>query len=137
MHEFTTAVKEAEEREVEDGDVVEFKVDGYPCKAYRPTPSQFAFVVTATSRHTPLMQQIAGVINFIDSVMDEDGSSHLQARLLDRKDDFGIDEVRDILEWLIEQWSGRPTESSSGSTRSPRAGGQKSKRATTRSTSST
>lgn len=117
MKEFVTAVeaKEASEEGNDEG-WVEFKVDGAVCKARRPSPGQVAYLTSSMHRHAPMQQQIAGAINFCMAIMDDDTASYLSDKLLDRGDPFDIPQIQNIIEYLVEEWSGgRPTEQSSGS----------------------
>lgn len=133
MKEFNSAVREA----TEDTELLEFMVDGVTCRAYKPTDGQIAMTMASLGRHTSENQKIAGVIDFFVTILDEDSHRYIVDRLLSRDDPLGLQEVEDILEWMVEEWTGRPTQPPSVSTRSPRSGGQKSKATTRRSTSST
>ena len=105
-------------------------------KAYRPLPSQFAIAVSATGPRRDVGTKLAGIIDFMVEVLDDEGEAYVTNRLLDRKDPFGLPELEQIMEWMIEEWSARPTERPSGSTRSASRGGPKSSRTTTKRTSS-
>ena len=134
MREYITAAKVVadEEQGVEDG--ITFMVDGVECTAYTPEPGQVDFLMASNDRHTPMAQKIAGFINFFMAVMDEDTATHLSGRLLDRNDPFDVDQVENIFNDLMEEWGGRPTQSSTGSTPSRRTGGRKSTQRTPTST---
>src|SRR5262245_10270535 len=133
MKEFTTAVREAKP----DDEQMTFTVDGRECTCYKPDAGQMAVLLATISRQNSWSQQVAGVINFFVEVLDQDSHAYLVGRLLDRTDPFGIDEVQDIIEWMVEEWTGRPTPSPSGSTPSRQNGGQRSTQPTHRLTSST
>jgi len=124
MREFKTAVDDKQTDPEEEG--TEFAVDGVLCTAYRPKDGQLAMLMASTGRHTTSSEQIAGVINFFVNVLDDDSQQYIVGRLLDRTDKFGIDEVQEIMEWLIEEWSARPTKSPSDSRTSRQTGGRKS-----------
>lgn len=124
MREFTTAVEEVVEGDEDHG--IEFKVDGVTCRAYRPGDGQLAVLMATTTKHSSEQEQIAGIINFFVAVLDDETHSYIVSRLLDRRDRFGIAQVQNIMEWLIEQWSGRPTKSPTGSTPSREPDGQRS-----------
>lgn len=94
------------------------------CRCFRPGDGQLAILMATTGRHSSQNEQIAGIINFFASVLDDDSHTYLVNRLLDRKDEFGLEQVQDIMEWMIEEWTGRPTKSPSVSTRSPSSTGQ-------------
>lgn len=123
IQEFITQARAEDEPE----DVgVEFAVDGVMCTAYHPGDGQLAYLLATTSRHSSTQEQVAGLINFFVAVLDDESREHLVARLLDRRDEFGVKEVQDIFEFLTETWTARPTKSLSGSTPSRRTGGRKS-----------
>lgn len=126
MKEFVTAARELEEEGAEEEQPVEFSVDGQMCFAYRPSGGQVAVLMATTGRHTSENEQIAGFLNFFVSVLDEDSHAYLVSRLLDRTDPFDLDQVQAISSYLMEEWSGRPTKSSSGSTGSRRSTGRSS-----------
>lgn len=136
MKSFTTAVREQEIIDAREEDAIEFEIDGVMLKAYRPTPSQVAYAMTASSKNSSFQEQIAGTINFFTAVLDEESRVYIVNRLLDGTDPFEIENVQEVISYLMEEWSGRPTKSPSGSTRSRSTGGQKSKPATTKSISS-
>jgi len=131
MKEFTTAAERHEDEEL-----LEFKIDGHDLKAYRPTDGQLAMLMASLGRHTGTTTKIAGVIDFFVEVMDSESHQYVVGRLLSREDPLGIPEVQEVCEWLIEEWSGRPTPAPSVSTPSRENGGPKSKPRTTKSTSS-
>jgi hypothetical protein len=134
MKEFITAARRVENEGEDVG--YPFQIDGVDCIAYPPEPGQLAVLLAATSRHSSEQDKIAGMINFFVQVLDQPTHTWIVGRLLDRKDPFGLDQVEDIMEWLIEQWSGRPTPSPSVSTASPKNGGQRSTPPTSELTSS-
>lgn len=142
MKEFGVALDEfyAEENEKDDpgvpfkiaaydngrGGENHYSVDARDLLAFKPSEAQYAVLIADVSRHTTTQTKIGGVINFFDSVLDDDGSAYVTRRLLERKDPFGLGDVQEIVEWLVEEWSGRPTRRSPGSTQSRSSGGQKS-----------
>lgn len=136
VREFTTAVKAAVVKDTENEGVTKFKIDGRECTAYRPEDGQLALLMATTASHSNMHEKVAGIINFFIAVLEERDHYYVTGRLLDREDDFGIEDVTAIMEHLIEEWSGNPTESPSDSSPSPRSGGQKSSRRTTAATSS-
>lgn len=113
MKEFVTAVAAADK----DADEwLTFKVDGVDCKVTRPTSAQVAYLTAALHKRAATETQIAGAINFCMAIMDHDTSAYLSDKLLDLTDPFDLENLQDIIEWLVEEWSGRPTEPSSDST---------------------
>lgn len=135
MREFNTAVKEVTEPE-EQEQGMPFAVDGVMCRAFRPSDGQLAVLMASTGRHSSTQEQIAGLINFFVAVLDEDSHTYIVNKLLDRKDPFGLEKVQEIMEWMVEEWSGRPTQQPSASTPSPPSAGQNSTPPTPQSISS-
>lgn len=119
MREFITAAEKAGETQDEVDQGITFMVDKVECVAYQPGDGQLAVLMATTGRHSSQNEQIAGIINFFASVLSDESHGYIVSRLLDRRDRFGLEQVQDIIEWLIEEWSGRPTKSPSGSTASP------------------
>ena len=126
------AIKEFEfgARESESEDEIEapitFKVDGEEWKAYQPTSGQVAIWFSVSTDRASSQERIAGIIDFFLGVLDDVGRHSASRKLMDREDDFEIEQLMEIMSWLMEQWSARPTESSSASTPSRRTGGRKS-----------
>ena len=116
MKEFMTAVQAV----TDQIDWIEFSQDGYVCRAVRtPSDGQVAFLMGRSGRHTPTQEKIAAILNFFDSTLDDETQVYISGRLLDPKDPFGLEEVQAILHFLMEEWSGNPTGSYSGSTTPP------------------
>lgn len=136
MKEFLTAAQDATVTEGDETPPTPFTIikehkDGTPderqeCRAYKPGDGQVAVLMAMTHSHSATEEQIAGLINFFVSLLDESSHSYIVNRLLDRHDPFGVSHVQSIMEYLTEEWSGRPTKSSTGSTHSPPSSGEKS-----------
>lgn len=136
--EFYTAAKAAVAEAKEEEEFLPFKLaPDHEGKAYRPVDGQIAMLMaTSTGMHLTDGEIIGGFINFLVEVIDDRSASLLISKLYDRKDPFGIPQLREMAEWIMEEWSGRPTQSSSGSTQSPPNDGQTSTPPTPLSTSS-
>lgn len=91
--------------------------------ALNPDPAQVAMLMASLGRGSTQTDRIAGMVNFFVNVFDTDSAEYLEQRLLDRKDGFGPDQVEDILAFLMEEWSARPTQRPSDSTSSPPSAG--------------
>ncbi len=126
MKEFNVAAAELEAsgEDKEPVGTLHFSVNGNECTAYKPGDGQLAVLMAATGRHASSQEQVAGIINFFASVLDDESNAYVVARLLNRKDPFGLEQVQEIMEWMIAEWSGRPTKPSSGSTPSQPSTGQ-------------
>jgi hypothetical protein len=131
MKQFLTAAKEAAgeteeylEFEVgrlnDKGETIEIE----KCKAYKPSSGQIAMLMATTqARHLPEAEKVAGIINFFVEILDEESHSLIVSRLLNHRDPFGLDDVEEIIWWMMEEWSGNPTGSSSASTPSQTTAG--------------
>lgn len=129
MKEFVTAVKEAHDPDdMDEGLTV--SIDGHILRYYKPTDGQVAVYFASSGRHAATNERVSAVINFFVEMFAKEDQPYLVDRLLDRDDPFGIDNVQEILEAMIEEWSGRPTPPSSVSTPSRTNGGRKSTRTT-------
>lgn len=107
------------------------------CKAWAPNDGQLGYLMAATAGHRTLESQAAAAINLIIELCDEATAAYIEGRLLDRLDPYGLGDINNIMQWMLEQWSGGfPTQPQSGSAPSRRTGGRKSTRTTTRGTSS-
>jgi hypothetical protein len=135
MREFVTAVSEEfSEVEADKGEVI--TLDGEELRYYRPAEGQYMVFMASTGRHSTTQDQIAAVTNFFVDLFDKESQAYLVGRLLDRDDPFGIETINKIMDAMAEEWGGRPTKSSTGSTSSRRTGGRKSTAPTRTSTSS-
>jgi len=120
IKEFTTAAKEAAGQAE---DPVEFSLDGQVLHAYRPTEGQLALLMMALGRHTTETTKIAGAVDFFVSICDQPSYTYLADRLQSRENPIALEEIAEVVQWIIEEWAGRPTPSPSGSTPSHRRDG--------------
>lgn len=135
MREFVTAAERAVETGTEDT-TIPVKIDGEEFHFRRPRDGQIAMLMASTGRHSKQSEMIAGIINFVTAILPSDERNILVDRLLDWDDPFGSDDIQNVLEYLIGEWTGRPTKLPSGSGESPSPGGQNSTPPTPASTSS-
>lgn len=133
MKEFITAAEKTEEPD--EADLI-FKIDGHEMRAYKPTDGQFALLMMAMGRHATEADQFAGVVDFFFNVLDETSQAYVSRRMMSREQLIPMEQIVEILQWMIEEWGGRPFQRPSGSTSSQRNGGRKSTGTTRRSTSS-
>lgn len=143
MREFTTAAKDPLEDDVievpirRNPDVdPEYVPDLFVLKAYRPSDGQLAMLMASIGKGASEIDGVAGPMNFFDTLLDDDGRRYVTDRLFDRKDLFGPENIQEILEACVEEWGGRPTQPSSGSTASQPTDGQNSMQPTQPQTSS-
>jgi hypothetical protein len=122
LKEFATAARAA----TTDEDAIEFKLDGEVYRSLQPTPGQTVMIMTAFGDRTSINERVAGTIDFFFGLLDQPSAVALQHRLLDRNDPFELEQITEILSYLMEEWTGRPFTPPSGSTPSRVNGGQKS-----------
>ena len=125
MREFVTAAKAVQD----DGDTfgrdTMMKVDGREVWFMPATEGQMALLLSTDM--LPTTDRISiGVNLFFGLLRDDRDSDHFRGRMFDRKDPFGAGEIAEIVQALIEEWSGDPTQESSDSTGSPPPTGESS-----------
>jgi len=115
MRQFSTAGKQTSEETFEGAEPLTFVLDDFEYTALPPTPAQFAVFMSTQAESRDVSDRVAGVIDFFDGLLTEEARRTFRKRLLDRDDPFDFDMVQEIMEWLVEEWSARPTQPSSGS----------------------
>lgn len=129
MKEFVFA---AEQDKAENGEDTEeptlaFKIDGVEFKAYRPAEGQLILIMAAMSGYyQDAGESAATIINFFVELLTDDGKHLITRKLMDRKDPFSLEQLIDVLEYIVETWSNTPTSVPSDSTSSPESTGPKS-----------
>lgn len=134
---FTSALREmdAEDGDAEDGAPLplrlvkmgkddkgkEIEVDILETIATRPKDAIWAMTMAAMSERAGTHESLAASVDFLGACLPEGDLLWFKMRLWDRHDDFGMAEVQEIVEYLIEEWSANPTSSASGSTSSARS----------------
>lgn len=127
MKAFTTAAKAANhERELPIGPPVEFEYDDRKCTANAPTGPQLAVFLAAFSDTAEAQVSVTDTINFFHGRFAREDASYFKKRLLDPNDAFEFEEIVEIITYLLEEWSGRPTGSPSASAPSRTATGRRS-----------
>lgn len=115
MREFTTQAQEAAARENDFGEDITIKYDGREIEIL--AAGEGALAMLLASDGAPLTSKIAASINFFFSILknstDED---YFKQRMFDRDDPFGGNEVAELVQGIIEEWTADPTQSSSDST---------------------
>lgn len=113
MRQFSTAGKQTSTETFEGAEPVTFTLDDFEYVAFPPTPAQFAVFMSTQAESRDAADRVAGVIDFFDGLLEEDARRTFRKRLLDRDDPFDFEMVQEIMEWLVEEWSARPTQPSS------------------------
>lgn len=128
MMEFVTAVKDHAADEVgfdipitlDKGTENEWKMT-----VYKPSEGQLtAFTALAGDDLASNAQVVARSINFLNSLLDPEDQRYLARRLLDRHDEFGGEDVANILTKILEEWGGKGGGSHTASQRSRRPSGK-------------
>jgi hypothetical protein len=139
MREFITSAEAAGDEGDTYGSDLTIKVDGREVKIMPVNEGAMAMLLASDA--APLHQKVSATINFFFSIL-RDGRDieFFKSRLYDRGDPFNTEHVTDIVESVIEEWSGDPTQSPSDSTGSPPTTGESStgsalRKASTRSSS--
>lgn len=112
----------------EPEELMPFKMAGDDTQLYAlmPTEADVALVAGAMSRYAEDGELVVAIFDLFWSLMDEPTGIHLRRRLRDRKDPFTVADVMNVLEWIVEERTGRPTKPSSGSTASQPSTGARS-----------
>lgn len=132
MREFTTAISET----YDEDESQSFLLDGEEYHYYRPSDGQVMMFLGSIGKHATIADSVTGLVDFFFGMFDESDQAKFSRRLLDRKDPFDHRVITEIVETMLEDWTGRPTKLSTESSLSPRSGGQKSTARTRKSTSS-
>jgi hypothetical protein len=112
MSAFDIAVEEVAEPQ----NWIEFTVGGKPCYALaQPTSGQIAYVTILLAKKKKDSEQVSTMLNFLDSLLDDNTQTYLLDLLINPKNTFGAEDLEKILESLMERWSGNPTQRPSDS----------------------
>lgn len=117
MREFVTAAEAvAEVDEAEDfGKDIVIKVDGREVRIMPVNEGALAMLLASDSM--PIHQRVSAAVNFFFSILrDGDDEDYFKRRMYDRRDPFGGSQIAEIVEGVIEEWTGDPTQLSSDST---------------------
>lgn len=133
-HEFTTAISDAYDEEADQQQT--FTLDGEEFGYYQPTDGQIMMFLASLGKRSTISDNVAGLVDFFFGMFDDEDQIVFSRRLMDRKDPFDHRVITEIMETMMEDWTGRPTKLSSASPQSRRSGGQKSTPRTRKSTSS-
>jgi hypothetical protein len=112
MREFELAAKEASEvgEMLPSARPVEFKMNGRVIKAHPPANSgPIGYLMAMQSRDADPSEQAYAVLTFITSLMEEEDSAWVRRGLATGEVDFDL--LFEVFQWLVEEWSARPTSS--------------------------
>lgn len=109
MKNFDTAARRGQAAMPNAVDIT-FQIDGVDYTAHPPTTGQIALFMGAQSEGGYTL--VNAMFRFMDAVLDDEGVKALRAAL---QEGVELTLVSDIISYLIEEWSARPTTRSSGS----------------------
>lgn len=124
VKEFAIALEREMGEEVEE-ELLDFTMGDDPTKLYLHLPgeTELTLIAGSMSQYAETGEQAAAIMELFWGILDRDSMIHLRRRVKNRNDPFGIADIFNILEWVVEETTGRPTKPSSASTRSPGATG--------------
>lgn len=120
MREFETAATRGKAG-VTNAIDIEFKLDGDVLTAHPPTSGQVALFVQHS--RSGGIATVTGLFEFFSDILDDDDWAKVENKLRDGMD---VELLADISNYLIGEWSGRPTKPSSVSSRTRNGTGPKS-----------
>ncbi|MFC6544999.1 hypothetical protein [Nonomuraea salmonea] len=100
---FTTKAKDRPQ----ESERIRLVIDGvaYYAVKHKKTPEILAQLSRAAARQAKLPDQIWAVMEFLDQVVEEESAVRLRARYDDPADDFGLEDLFDIMEKLAKKLS--------------------------------
>lgn len=120
VKEFTTEPEAAEDRVI-----VDFALDGATLQAVRPKTIAFISLAQTQDDDTG-WRQMQAVRDFMDECLLPESRELVADRLEDPDDNFDVSDLVPIVNWLMGEFTTRPTGRSSGSSARPRRTGQRS-----------
>lgn len=128
MKEFTTAAEATEDdNDAVVGEDIPFVLDGEEYTAYAPTSGQMGMILATAGGGGA--EATGAIINFVFSVLGDEAHAKLRRRMFDRDDRFGLENILEMFESFVEEWTARPTKQPSDFKPSLKSGGRKSTRA--------
>lgn len=105
---FTTSTKAASDSE--EDQVIEFKIDDDTYHAHRPKDTRFVMLATAADDGFEFARECMA---FIDACLPKAERIKLSKRIKDPDDPLDIKDLVEVFRHLMEEFTGRPTESQS------------------------
>lgn len=98
---------------------IDFEIDGVQITAHPPTTGQLGLFVQGNKAGG--MKTVESLFKFIRAILDDDGYKVVEDKL---QEGVEISLLTDIVEYLVGEWSGRPTTRSSASSASRKTTGK-------------
>lgn len=126
MKQFRTSAKNADP-EAPIGEPLTVDIDEREITFLPPTSGQIAILLAGSDETHTDMESAAALINFFFSMIESDSdSTYMRKRLFDRRDPFGIDEISELIDYVMGEWSATPTRRPSDYLPSQRTTGRRS-----------
>jgi hypothetical protein len=120
---FGDAVKAAERAEEDVQPPVTVDILGREIVLEYPGSGQVVFMTAALAGNDGDITQVGEVVQFIYHLVSDEDQQYIKSKLLDRYSGFDGEAVIELIEYVTEEWSSRPTRSASSSSPSRRATG--------------
>lgn len=120
---FGDAARVAAEQETEVVETITVDILGREIDIEYPGTGQVVYMTAELSEAQNDINQVGGLVQFIYHLMEPDDAQYVRQQLLDRRSGFDAEEVLALVEYLVEEWSSRPTEKPSASSPSQRTAG--------------
>lgn len=116
---FTSEVADVVSEVEGDEYIYDFKLDDRVVRYRKPRSGEAMMMVIVSSKHTPLVDKLAGVVDLFATVIHPANKDWVIHKIYDGsigpKVLFGEDGDDGVLADMLEEWSARPTKASSDS----------------------
>lgn len=120
-----TLVWEQDASEVEEGQEPEvYRVDTF--HATKPTDEQLFLIAALVGDEENEAGEAAAVVEILRNSLPREEYRILRERIADPEDDVDLDMVKEVVQWLMSEWTDFPTKPSSGSSNSQASTGERS-----------
>lgn len=82
----------------------EQRIEKRTIKCNPPKDGQVALMMARMGRHSGTNDKLAGIIDFFVGVLDEADHQYVVERLMDGNDPFGINDVTEVMTYIVEEW---------------------------------
>lgn len=115
---FGDAVKAAERAEEDNEPPLVIDILGREIELEYPGSGQVIYMTAALASTEGDITQVGEVVQFLYHLVTDEDAAYIKGKLLDRKSGFDGDTVIELIEYITEEWSSRPTRNASGSSQS-------------------
>src|SRR6187431_2181864 len=122
IKQFGDAARKGRDDGAED-DIIVVKILDRDVTLHSPGSGSLAYLAMSIAGAGNDLVQLGQTINFIMSIFEDDDARWVRGLLLDRESGFDAEDIMDLAIYVVEEWSGRPTNPSTGSSPSSRATG--------------